>query len=43
MTIFCVSYVRIHILMSDDYEAEILDGDSEVLKTPPCKQFQSVP
>ena len=43
MTIFCVSYMWIHILMSEDCEAEILDGDSEVLTIPPCKQFQSVP
>ena len=41
--IFCVSYMQIHIMMLDDCEAEILDGDSEVLTTPPCKQFQSAP
>jgi hypothetical protein len=29
--------------MSDDCEVENLDGDSEVLTTPPCKQFHSVP
>jgi hypothetical protein len=39
--IFCVSYMRILILMSDDCEAEIFDVDSEVLTTP-YKQFQSV-
>jgi hypothetical protein len=32
-----------HVLISDDCEVEILDGDSEVLTTPPCKQFKSVP
>jgi len=26
----CVSYMQIHILMSDDCEAEILDSDNDV-------------
>ena len=43
MSIFCVSYMQIHILMSDDCEAEILGSDNVVPTIPPCKQFQSVP
>jgi hypothetical protein len=26
----CVSYTQIHILMSDDCEAEILDSDNDI-------------
>jgi len=37
--IFCVSYMRIHILMSDKYEAEIFDHDSVVPTTFSCKHF----
>ena len=40
---FCVSYMQIHILTSDDCEAEVLDSDSSVPTTPLRKQFQSVP
>jgi hypothetical protein len=43
MSIFCVSYIQIYILMSDDCEAEILGNDSVIRTTPPCKQFRSVP
>jgi len=39
MSIFCVSYMPIHILISDDCEAEILGSDSVIPTTPPCKQF----
>jgi hypothetical protein len=39
----CVSYMQIHILMSDDCEAEILDSDSDEPTTPPHKQFLSDP
>ena len=41
--IFCVSYVQIHILMSNNCEAEILDCDSDVPTASPRKQFWSVP
>lgn len=41
--IFCVHYMRIHILMSDDCEAEVLENDSSIPTTPPRKHFQSVP
>ena len=41
--IFCVSYMWIHMLMSDDCEAEVLDSDSNIPTTPPRKQFHSVP
>jgi len=37
--IFCVSYMRIHIQMSDKCEAEIFDHDSVVPTTSPCKHF----
>ena len=42
-TVFCMSYMQIHVLMSDDCEAEILDSDSNVPTASPHKQFQFVP
>jgi hypothetical protein len=43
MSIFCVSCFQLHILISDDCEAEILCNDDVILTAPPCQQFQSVP
>lgn len=31
--VICVSYMQIHILMSDDCEAEILDSDNDIPHT----------
>jgi hypothetical protein len=34
-----MSYMWIHILISDDYEPDILNSDSDVPTTPPLKKF----
>jgi len=31
--------MQVHILMSDDFETDILDSDSDIPTTPPCKQL----
>jgi hypothetical protein len=38
-TIGSMSYMRIHIVMSDDCEPDILNSDSDVPITPPLKEF----
>jgi hypothetical protein len=40
---FCVSYMWIHILISDDCKAEILDSDIDIPTTAPHKHFLICP
>jgi hypothetical protein len=40
-TIFCVSYMQIHVLMSDYSDSESLDSDSDVTTTSSRKHLRS--
>ena len=39
-TIFCVSYMRIHVLMSDYSDSESLESDSDIPRTNSYKQLR---